>query len=271
MEILGLDKIRKISDNTDLEPEIIGLDMIRPEEDSISVTGLDKIRTIIETDLPRLSSFARELIELVGRVRDLDTDFRQFGARHHRYEFAPVIPLSDVRDFEARHSIRLPQGYVDYLTQVGNGGAGPEHGIFSLEEVEKKAYFDHKNALCPIGEAQAQPDFYTLPYGSEGSLPLVDSALTQEKWDQWYMALQSSEGEAYDEMYRRGYRGLVQIMEAADGSGYMLACEGDLSGEMILVRREMDCPEPLGRTFEEYVLSHFRSMAESLERQRCRC
>ena len=118
--------------------EILGLDMIKKEPETVNITGLDKIKQVFHNDLPRMSPFATELIRLVNRARELDTEYRQFGAEQHRYEFNPVIPLSQVRDFEKRHQIKLPQGYVDFLTQVGNGGAGAAYGFYSIEELESK-------------------------------------------------------------------------------------------------------------------------------------
>ena len=87
--------------------EILGLDMIKKEPETINITGLDKIKQVFHNDLPRMSPFATELIRLVNRARELDTEYRQFGAEQHRYEFNPVIPLSQVRDFEKRCRSRL--------------------------------------------------------------------------------------------------------------------------------------------------------------------
>ena len=71
MNIIGLDKIRKIDDNTELEPEVTGLDKIRCDGEGITITGLDSIRHIIESDLPKMSTFAVELIRLVDRAKEL--------------------------------------------------------------------------------------------------------------------------------------------------------------------------------------------------------
>ncbi len=118
--------------------EILGLDMIKKEPDTINITGLDKIRQVFHNDLPGMSPFAIEFLRLVGRLRELDRDLEEFGAEVHQYRFNPVIPLSDVRKFEERCQITLPQGYVDFLTQVGNGGAGPAYGFCSIEETESR-------------------------------------------------------------------------------------------------------------------------------------
>ena len=55
--------------------EILGLDMIKKEPETINITGLDKIRQVFHNDLPRMSPFAVEFTRLVGRLRELDRDF----------------------------------------------------------------------------------------------------------------------------------------------------------------------------------------------------
>ena len=118
--------------------EILGLDMIKKESDTVNITGLYKIRQVFHNDLPRMSPFAIEFTRLVGRLKELDREFEEFGADEHQYEYNPVIPLSEVRAFEERCDVKLPKGYVEFLTQVGNGGAGPAYGFYSIEELENK-------------------------------------------------------------------------------------------------------------------------------------
>ena len=269
MEILGLDKIRKISDNTDLEIQVTGLEHIRSEIDMISVTGLDSIHRIEENDFPKMSPFALELIRLVSRAKELDTEYRQLGAGCHRYEFAPVVPMSRVRDFEKRHHLRLPQGYVDFLTQVGNGGAGPYYGIYSLEQAELEGYFDHKDASCQYMQAREQPDYYHLPYSIQGTEPMVNRNLSINRWENWYTELNRKDRQAYSELYPQAYNGLLQIIQSENDTGYMLICHGESAGEMVYFRKNLECPEPTGVQFEDFVLSYFKSVISKLERGKC--
>ena len=220
LEILGLDKIKHLDENSNVDTaEIIGLDVvrqikeepdIRQENDNIekdtkgmehtvlsagridsgneevNITGLDKIRRVAEPELPKLSSFSVELISLVNKAKEHDKYFQVFGADKHRYRFNSVLPLSRVRDFEERHQIKLPQGYVDFLTQVGDGGAGPDLGLYSLDEVEFNNYTDHSPVPCSYEMIRTRQDFYTVPYTIENKEPLINSGLDEDKWFEWF-------------------------------------------------------------------------------------
>lgn len=45
-----------------------------------------------------------------------------------------VISLETVRKVEKEKKINLPESYIIFLTRIENGGIGPYHGIYSLEE-----------------------------------------------------------------------------------------------------------------------------------------
>ncbi len=55
-----------------------------------------------------------------------------FGADTHRYELAPPLPQAQIRAFEEAHGIELPPAYRSFVAEVGNGPAGPGHGLMPL-------------------------------------------------------------------------------------------------------------------------------------------
>jgi hypothetical protein len=57
-----------------------------------------------------------------------------FGAQQHCFRVEPVATEPQVADFEARWRIQLPAEYREFITQVGNGGAGPAYGLIPLDE-----------------------------------------------------------------------------------------------------------------------------------------
>ena len=74
---------------------------------------------------------ARILMQLKA-LRRGDPSFKLFGANEHRYQLNPVLSESEIRQFEASHSVALPKEYRTFLLKCGNGGAGPYYGVFPL-------------------------------------------------------------------------------------------------------------------------------------------
>lgn len=217
------------------------------------------------------SPFALQMIELISRAKEMDKKCEQFGANKHKYNLNPVISLAKVRDFEQRHRIRLPQGYVDFLTQVGNGGAGPDYGIYSLEEVELENFYDHSNVCCHYTLAKDQPNYYTLPYTIDGKDTMLNSQFTKEKWNKWYNRLEelsdNGNDDGYDAMQVEAYNGLLQIVCSGCEYCIMLICSGDWFGEVSSFSLELSPPYPLHMTFENWMINHFRKVIEKYEKQ----
>ncbi|MGX9884774.1 SMI1/KNR4 family protein [Streptomyces sp. NPDC002276] len=70
-----------------------------------------------------------------ARIREMaarDQERSRFGADTHRYELAPALPEAEIRAFEEAHAIDLPAQYRSFVTEVGNGPAGPGHGLMPL-------------------------------------------------------------------------------------------------------------------------------------------
>lgn len=77
-----------------------------------------------------------ELRSLLEKAKATDADLKQFGAKHHKYQWNPPASLKEIEKFEKEIGISLPDGYRNFLLQAGNGGAGPFYGLFSLEQVK---------------------------------------------------------------------------------------------------------------------------------------
>jgi hypothetical protein len=59
-----------------------------------------------------------------------------FGADSHDFQFNPSLPETEVVAFERKYKISLPKDYRQFLTCIGNGGAGPFYGIFPLGKMD---------------------------------------------------------------------------------------------------------------------------------------
>jgi len=86
----------------------------------------------------RLKSIQKKLMEL----KEKDKDMTIFGAADdvffnypgHHYELNPVLSEEQVAAAEKQLGIRLPEEYREFIKTVGDGGAGPEWGLFTLRQ-----------------------------------------------------------------------------------------------------------------------------------------
>jgi hypothetical protein len=76
----------------------------------------------------------------------------------HRYRLQPRATEVEVAAFEQRNHVSLPADYRDFLLQIGNGGAGPAHGVFPLGTYEDEALPDYILAALrsPFDDAVAE-------------------------------------------------------------------------------------------------------------------
>jgi hypothetical protein len=61
---------------------------------------------------------------------------RVFGADSHAFRMNPPLSETDIIAFEQKHLVTLPDDFRQFLTNVGNGGAGPFYGVFPLGEMD---------------------------------------------------------------------------------------------------------------------------------------
>lgn len=103
------------------------------------------------------------------------------AAQHAELQIYDVIPIEEVRKFEAAHQIQLPEDYVWFITNVGNGGtwqpftgAGWSYYFYPLE----KAYFsdkadDDETLLFDLESDEKQFSLDILSTGCSYSLGIV--------------------------------------------------------------------------------------------------
>lgn len=85
--------------------------------------------------MPRMSpdEIKATLAQLRGRSWPTsDTNTPSSPHWSDRYVLNPCLSEEDVAAFEVRYRVTLPREYRTFLTQVGNGGAGPSFGLFPL-------------------------------------------------------------------------------------------------------------------------------------------
>jgi len=79
-----------------------------------------------------------------------------FGADCHRFLLNPALTEAEILSFEQTHRVVLPADYRHFLTEIGNGGAGPYSGVFPLGEMDFnfgfKRWQEHDGFVGTISE-----------------------------------------------------------------------------------------------------------------------
>ncbi|MGW1468708.1 SMI1/KNR4 family protein [Streptomyces sp. NPDC002308] len=111
-----------------------------------------------------------------------DPERQRFGAATHRYELGPRLPEEEILAFEESHGIRLPQAYRSFVAEVGDGPAGPFHGLMPLTTPRPEAHGcrpvddeddedDDQWAVDGEWEEDRLPDRLAGPFPLSGPLP----------------------------------------------------------------------------------------------------
>ncbi|TKH39725.1 SMI1/KNR4 family protein [Paenibacillus polymyxa] len=92
-----------------------------------------------ETQLDRIK-------EKLNQAMHKDKDFSVFGASSHQYRVKEKLTAKELADWQAHNQVILPEPYALFLTNIGNGGAGPYYGIYPIEKAT--SYTEHQALLA---------------------------------------------------------------------------------------------------------------------------
>ncbi|MEM7188035.1 MAG: hypothetical protein AAF439_00355 [Pseudomonadota bacterium] len=76
-----------------------------------------------------------EIRRQFAELSQLDLRHGVFGASTHRYRFGPVVTPGQIDAWERRHGVTLPADLRTAYLVLGDGTAGPAHGLRPLNEV----------------------------------------------------------------------------------------------------------------------------------------
>jgi len=115
--------------------------------------------------------YLKRLEEIKAKLADLktkDQEMKVFGAGDdaffgmigHHYELNPVLSEQEIEAEEKKLGIKLPEEYREFLLEVGDGGAGPEWGLFKLDNTHPNDEFlakypDFCSMDCSYGDDYA--------------------------------------------------------------------------------------------------------------------
>lgn len=75
----------------------------------------------------------RRIMSKLKKVKRKDTGYSVFGSSSHKYEVKKPLDEVSLKRWEAEYGVSLPESYRQFLTRIGNGGAGPYYGIYPLD------------------------------------------------------------------------------------------------------------------------------------------
>jgi len=80
----------------------------------------------------------KEIKRILSNAAQIDSQYELFGAETHRYFLNPPIDASFVRGIENEYGFTLPEDYFRFITEIGDGGAGEDYGIYPFAKYLKK-------------------------------------------------------------------------------------------------------------------------------------
>lgn len=103
-----------------------------------------------------------EVLKILETAAGIDKDFKVFGASKHKYRLNNPIPVDFVRNAEEKYGFTLPEDYFRFITEIGDGGAGEDYGLYSFKE-----YIMKNNPGCENDRQSLKLTFVVEPMSDE--------------------------------------------------------------------------------------------------------
>lgn len=189
---------------------------------------------------------AERITTLVQLAKAADPDNRVFGASKHKYQLEPTTTVEAVREFEQEHGITMPEELVTYLTEIGNGGAGVDYGIYPIEKF-----------ICD--EATVSEGMTLFDYKDPQETYLSKSK-EMEALDEEYGDLARHE---IDRLSSDLFRGMLVIGTAGCTYDYFIMLSGCKKGmigmlDWNMIEKYSDTPRMYDMTLFEWLEDHFK-------------
>ena len=95
-----------------------------------------------------------------------------------------LCPREVVVKFETEYEVALPEDYRQFLTEVGNGGAGPYYGMFGLGEMDDGWGYKFWKEMVDVGDV-SRPFPHTGPWNDLSGKPDCDRDGSEESDRLW--------------------------------------------------------------------------------------
>ncbi len=163
------------------------------------------------------------IYELLEKAKKVDSEYKVFGSDKHKYQLNPPVSPDEVLKLEADFNIKLPNEYVYFLTEIGNGGAGPDYGLYSVEELRRQQYCRQQD---------------------NNLNPLIDSSLTKEMWNELMEQRETADDDVFDEIEQYINAGVFIIGTQGCTFDNLLMCRGSETGKIVYIDWNLESDYP---------------------------
>jgi hypothetical protein len=179
---------------------------------------------------PMASDDTSHVREALARLRN--TRFRISGVDAHDFRLNPPLSESEVLAFEHSFGITLPPDFREFLTSIGNGGAGPFYGLIPLGMIDGCADFRQWGENDGVVGVLSQPFLLETEWNDVSAFP------PQELFDEDPQEYEKRI-EAFDQIYWRCslMNGAIPICHQGCGLRIWLIVTGAQAGYLWEDRR----------------------------------
>ncbi len=118
-----------------------------------------------------------------------------FGANGHDYKLRPTVPISVIESFEKQHGISLPANYRSFITEIGDGGAGPFYGLLPFGKDDDDHDWESGGLVGDVSKPFTHTGTWNLPesFWNGEPDPAPDTLREEEDrlWEAWDRELEA--------------------------------------------------------------------------------
>lgn len=133
-----------------------------------------------------------EILDKINLLADRDTKLLVFGASVHRYILNDPISIDKLKEIERKFNCKFPADYKQFLTALGNGGAGPYYGLFPVEmhdDSHDMCRWENGFLIGSLSDQFQHASNWNLPDSFWENEPDPDSCESVEEedalWEEW--------------------------------------------------------------------------------------
>jgi hypothetical protein len=129
------------------------------------------------------------ITRLLSELDRKDRHRSVFGSSVHDYKLHPPIQGSTIEEFEAQHGIRLPDDYRYFITEIGNGGAGPYYGLFPFGQQDDELSWEEGDLVGDVSRPFPHVEAWNLPESFWQQEPDISPDTPRDEedrlWEAW--------------------------------------------------------------------------------------